>query len=87
MIGETKLDAGPGDKNLTCAKSVKPAANVGVGLGISVNGINSSVGTAVKVGRTLCVKASAVAKAACPVRATTVGMEGGGKVVGVDPIL
>ena len=87
MIGETKLDAGPGDKNLTCAKSVKPAAKVGVGLGISVSEIDNSVGTEVRVGRTICVNASAVAKAACPVRATTVGMEGGGKVIGVDSIL
>ena len=73
LIGEIRLEAGPGVRNRICAKSVKPAAKVGVELGISVNGIGGPVDVDTIVGVTLWVSASAVAKAAWPVRATTVG--------------
>jgi hypothetical protein len=72
MNGDVRLDMGPGEVKRICAKSVKPAARVGVAVGISgceTGGAGVSVGMGAAVG----VSAAAVAKAACPVNATTVG--------------
>jgi hypothetical protein len=55
-----------------CAKSVKPGSKVGVVVGSGVVGRGVSVGSNVSVGRG--ANALAVAKAACPVNATTVEM-------------
>ena len=75
---------GPGDRKWISAKSVKPAAKVGVALGNAVDGMGVSVGRDVLVDVIAGVNASAVAKAACPVNATVVGRWSGGKGVGAD---
>ena len=84
MTGEIRLDMGPGEIKRICAKSVKPGSNVAVAVGSGVSGMDVSVGG----GRGVLVgsgaEALAVAKIACPVNATTVEMELGGKGVGVD---
>jgi hypothetical protein len=71
---------GPGEINRICANSVKPGTKVGVTVGSGVVGTDVSVGRNVSVGRG--AKALAVAKAACPVKTTTVEMYSGGKDVG-----
>lgn len=73
MKGDVRLDIGPGETKRICANSVKPGANVGVGLGRSVNACGVDGGMSVSVGGAVGSSASAVAKAACPVNATTVG--------------
>ena len=50
LMGEIRLDIGPGEMNRTCAKSVKPGSNVGVTVGSGVVGRDVSVGTDVFVG-------------------------------------
>jgi len=76
LIGDTRLDIGPGDRKWISAKSLNPAATVGVAEGSGVVGTGVSVGTSVSVGGAeVGTKALAVAKAACPVNATTVGRE------------
>ena len=79
-MGETRLDMGPGEMNRICAKSVKPGSKVGVAVGSGVVGTAVSVAVGVSVGRG--ANALAVAKAACPVNATTVEIWLGGR--GVD---
>ena len=71
-MGEIRLDIGPGEMKRICAKSVKPGSNVAVTVGSGVVGMGVSVGRDVSVGRGAI--ALAVAKAACPVNATTVEM-------------
>ena len=73
---------GPGEIKRICAKSVKPGSKVGVTVGSGVVGMGVSVGVGVSVGSG--ANALAVAKAACPVNATTVEMWLGGKVWGTD---
>jgi ApbE superfamily uncharacterized protein (UPF0280 family) len=73
---------GPGDIKRICANSVKPGSNVAVTVGSGVVGMSVSVGRGVSVG--IGAKALAVAKAACPVNATTSEMVWVGKAVGVD---
>ena len=51
MIGETRLDMGPGEMKRICANSVKPGSNVGVAVGSGVVGMGVSVGRGVYVGR------------------------------------
>ena len=70
LMGEIRLDIGPGETNRICAKSVKPGSNVAVAVGSGVVGNGVSVGNGVLVGRG--ANALAVAKAACPVKTTTV---------------
>ena len=74
LIGEVKLDMGPGEIKRICANLVKPGAKVGVAVGNAVDGIGVSVGSGVSVIGADCVNALFVAKIACPVIATTVGM-------------
>ncbi len=73
LIGDTRLDIGPGERKRTCAKFVKPGSKVGVEVGSAVGGIGVSVGSGVSVGITAAVNASAVANIARPVSATAVG--------------
>ena len=72
MIGETRLDMGPGETKRICANWVKPGSKVGVALGSGVVGMGVSVGRGVAVGEG--VIALAVDKADCPVNAITVMM-------------
>jgi len=72
-IGEMRLDIGPGDTKRRSANLVKPGSYVGVGEGRGGVGVCISVGTEISVAVAVGVKALVVAKAACPVRATTVG--------------
>lgn len=71
MKGDVRLDIGPGERKRIWAYSVNPAARVGVGLGISSVGVG--VVNASTVGVNSGGMAEAVANAACPVNATTVG--------------
>ena len=65
MIGEIRLDIGPGDRKWISAKSTNPAATVGVAEGSGVVGMGVSVGMRVSVGGMVVgTSALAVAKAA-----------------------
>src|SRR5690606_31948446 len=86
MNGDVRLDIGPGETKRIWANSLKPGANVGVGLGRSSGASNVDVGAGVSVGSAACVNTAEVAKAACPVNATTVGRWSGGRGVGAGPV-
>src|SRR5258706_156720 len=61
LIGDIRLDIGPGERKRTCAKFVKPGTKVGVEVGSAVGGIGVCVGSGVSVGIPTAVNASAVA--------------------------
>ncbi len=79
LMGDTRLDMGPGEMKRICAKSVNPGAKVGVAVGRGIGvlgrsvGKTRSVGAGVSVGIADAVMAWAVETMACPVSATTVG--------------